>query len=547
MTVPSFRSSSNRLANAAPTSRRQRAEIMTLPAPVGMNTMSPIASLGPQDCLYMYNFQPYEVGVRTRAGYTEWANAFSLATSPIRTIVPFNGNREDNFNDRLFALSDAGIYNISARGTNPTRVFDWATTGDVAGSAVYTHFEDDGGGHSLILTDELNGLHEYVEATGTWAAYLPGDVTGGPATTDVVFVTQHKNRLWLIEKDSAVAWYLPTGAKKGAATKFNFGANLREGGHLVGLYSWTVDGGDGVDDYLVAVSREGAVIVYRGDDPANASTWSLVGVWYIGRVPAGRRIGSQYGGQLFLMCEYGLVSINALLRGAGVDEAVLEATDKITRVVRERLLRTIDQDGWEIRILPEENLYIVNAPQGSEQTDISYVRNLTSNGWGLWRDIPMSTADVFNGSLYFADNAGSVWIMEGSLDGETLNGAVQGQPVRFSMLTSFQNGDNPAFKVGHHCRPYFLSNGLPAFDVQARYDFDLRENSGLIGVGATSDSLWDTALWDAALWEGGVLANQKTRGINGRGHFVAIALKGEVTTRATLTAIEIQYEPVGFL
>lgn len=549
MTVPSFITAANKPASAVPTARPQRTDVLTLPAPIGMNTMTPLAGMAAQDCIFTYNLMPFEIGLRTREGYIEWANSFVDATSAVRTIIPFVGNREDRFNDKLFCANDQGIYDITAQGTDgvsPTRVFDWPNPGATdAGWGIYTHYTNDAGAHFLMLADEANGLVEYEESTGLWS--VTSGITGVDSTA-VFFVMAHKQRLWLIEEDSSDAWYLPTGAKAGAATKFNFGAQFREGGNLVGLYSWTVDGGDGVDDYLVALSREGGVAVYRGDDPANASTWSLVGVWYIGRVPAGHRVASQYGGQLFFLCEHGLVNINRLLQGASLEDAVSIATEKITRVVRQELLRSIDQRGWEIRQLPAEQSYILNAPIPSKASDnLSFVRNLTTNGWGLWRGIPLFTSDVFQGRLYFSDglSPGSVYVMDGTLDNVLLDGTA-GIDVEFSLLTSYQGADG-VFKRAQHCRPYFISSGLPSFSVQARFDFDLSESDAGLIIAPSSAALWDSAIWDQALWEGGVSSVDTIRGLVGWGHAIAIALKGATSNRMTLAAIDVHFERGGIL
>jgi hypothetical protein len=40
----------------------------------------------------------------------------------------------------------------------------------------------------------------------------------------------------------------------GTVTSWDFGSKFKHGGNLVGLWSWTVDGGIGIDDYLVAIA-----------------------------------------------------------------------------------------------------------------------------------------------------------------------------------------------------------------------------------------------------------------------------------------------------
>ncbi len=544
MTVVAFRNGTGKPVGT-PTPRQQRVQSYEMPAPIGMNTMTPIADLPSTDCIYTYNLLPYELGLQTREGYRTWSDGFTPADSSIRTIIPFNGNTSTN--DRLFAANDQGIYNITARSGNMGAPADrpsgisWPTTGAQAGYVTWTHFTNDAGAHFLIAADESNGLYQYAESTGTWTA-----MTGinGVTETEVFFVMSHKQRLWLITRAGDV-YYLPINSIAGQATRFNVDANFREGGNASGLYSWTVDGGDGVDDYFVAVSREGGVVIYRGNDPANAGTWGLVGVWYVGRLPAGNRAGSQYGGQLFLLSEHGLVNLNRLIEGGTLQDASNVSTDKITRIVREDLIENLGVRGWEIKTNAPDNHFYILSPDNGNAPRIQYVRNMTTNGWGLMRGVPMATGDVFQGNYYFADpSAAKIYQKQGTLDDVDIddNG---GREIEFSMLTSFQG--NAQKKRVQWIRPHFISSRSPAFAVQARYDYDLSENNQIVEASPGSAALWDQAIWDNAQWVGGIEASESLRGATGIGQAVAIALRGEVTDRAVLAAIDVIYEPGGFL
>ena len=72
-------------------------------------------------------------------------------------------------------------------------------------------------------------------------------------------------------------------------TKFTFGAKFTYGGALIGVWSWTIDGGSGVDDFLVAISRGGDILIFQGADPSLAD-FALIGSWFVGEVPDSRKI-----------------------------------------------------------------------------------------------------------------------------------------------------------------------------------------------------------------------------------------------------------------
>ena len=80
--------------------------------------------------------------------------------------------------------------------------------------------------------------------------------------------------MWVIENDTLSAWYLPVDSVGGAATEYDLSGIFRLGGYLLAGGTWTMDAGEGVDDYWIAVTSEGEVVVYQGTDPSSANTWT---------------------------------------------------------------------------------------------------------------------------------------------------------------------------------------------------------------------------------------------------------------------------------
>ena len=188
-------------------------------------------------------------------------------------------------------------------------------------------------------------------------------------------------------------------------------------------------------------------------------------------------------------------------------------------------------------MLPNENQYIINTPLVGTPSHLSYVRDLTTNGWGMWRNLPMATSDIFEGELYFGDLGDTLWHYTGEKDAVD-PGVDPGVDIDFSMLTSFQGGGQ--WLRGQFCRPHFISNVLPAFSVQARWDFDFSENSGNLPPGQqTNDATWDSGVWDDAKWSGGTTGANAVRGISNYGHYLAVAIRGTASSRLQLLAMTI--------
>ena len=302
---------------------------VTLPAPVGgLNTVSPASAMPASDVLWAYNVIPSEMGLSSRPGYAEHCTGLTGGAVPaVREVLPFQGSTAAG--NRLFATTPTGIWDVTTASAAPTQVLAFATPGGDAGWGV-SQSQVTAAGHFLVYADEVNGLHVYTESTGLWAKVAEGAGVGevsGVDPGDLVHVVVWKKRLWLTERNSTRVWYLDAGAVFGAATAFDFGQQFREGGTLVGCWSWTYDGGSGLDDSLVARSSGGDVAIYQGTDPTSAGTFGLKGTWALAPPPAGRRICSDAGGDLLLLTRSGIRSVTVEYEGlaAGLNTRPLTA------------------------------------------------------------------------------------------------------------------------------------------------------------------------------------------------------------------------------
>ena len=75
----------------------------------------------------------------------------------------------------------------------------------------------------------------------------------------------------------------------------------------------SLDSGSGLDDVCIFVSDQGEIAVYQGTDPASASTWSLVGVYEIGK-PLNKHASFGAGGDLAILTEDGIIPVSEALR-----------------------------------------------------------------------------------------------------------------------------------------------------------------------------------------------------------------------------------------
>ncbi len=525
--------------------QQQLTQPNTFPAPTnGINSINNLYGMDPRDCILSINIDATTYGMKVRPGYNEYANG--MAGSSIQTVIPYTGSIDDGSADRLWAANSDGIYDITASTTTPVRDVDWPTKNVESGRCSFSQFTNDGGAHFLLVADEENGLNLYTESSDTWS--IPSIVGPTNGAADIAFVMSWKNRMWYIEKDSTSAWYSDVGVFGGTLTEFNFGSRFRYGGILSVLADWTLDSGEGPDDYIVAVSSAGDVIVYAGTDPSSSATFGLIGLWFIGAIPFGRRVISLYGGDMLVLSAFGLISMGALLQGKDPFSLEASLSWKIQQFINTAMKTTRSQFGWEIKIHPNISRLIISSPQEAGKEFTQYVYDLNLKAWSIWESVPIITSEHYNSEMYFGVGpVPRVFKMEGTTDNIRIAGGMPDQ-IDWQMLTSYQDFQTPEqFKRMQFLRPIFLAASQPSFQVKAFYDYNLDRLMTPPNAIAGDTALWDAAEWDAAIWQGGAFVFQPAIGAWGIGKTMAIAIRGRSLEETTFIACGVQWDDGGLL
>jgi len=428
-------------------------------------------------------------------------------------------------------------------------VYTFSDTSGRAGFGV-AHNVVTSAGHFLAYCDDVNGLIVYDENSDTWAAVAMGAGAGeidGVDPANLVFVTMFKGRVWFVERDSQNLWYLDTGAIYGTATKFALGTQLRAGGPIVGAWNWTIDGGKGMDDLLVIISKGGDVAIYQGIDPSNADAFSIKGVWYMGPPPTGRDIATNYGGDMLVMSRTGIVPLSRLTIGSGAIEQSQYSTYKIANLFNQLMESRANLNGWSMRLHPQDNALIVTVPEADGASTTQLAMSLSTKGWSRYRDLNIYSSEVYAGKLYFGTVSGSVCINDGAVDGVTLAAPDTFSAISWQVLTRFENLGNARQKQVQLIRPTFVGDtDAPAFSAQARYGYDFSELDP-VSPGPPGSNTWGSGIWDSTLWDNNYTASQFTRGATGLGTDVAIALRGSSVGRTILVGIDVMFTQGGIL
>lgn len=460
----------------------------------GVNATRVLTQMESLEAIFMINILPEDFGCEVRDGYVEWANGWT--GTPARTVISFQGNTATD--DKLWVANSEGIWDVTTEGTtSPTKDVTFPSPSNNAGICSYVNYGNDNGDRFLLLCDGENGYYTWTQTTDTWDKITTGGGGGitGADPTLFNFVMIWKQRVWFIERDSARAYFLSKAEEfLGAAVLFNFGDQFRFGGPLVSIHNWTLDGGAGIDDQLVAISSAGDVVIYKGTDPTNSSDFSLVGSWYVGQLPVGNRVASEFSGELYILSVQGLLPLSLLLNGSGVDKPETYVTKKVAPYIRAVMDDTLTDFGWHIHIHPKQSLLFVNSPPRLSKGQFAFTLYFGTLAWGSTRGLAKSHTANWKGEVYWTDiNRNKIFIQQGFVDSVYLDPDTDGEPeaIEWDLLTSYTTLDLPAtYKRVQYIRPMFIGGGTPTFSVKAAYDFNVLEQTTSPPYIGTGQAQW---------------------------------------------------------
>lgn len=473
---------------------------VSLPAPTkGWNVRDPLSAMKATDAVVLENWFPEAHQVRTRPGAAIVAE--TSADFP-GTLFAYNGPSSS----QLFLLSrpaGSGDYKIVQVTGNTVSAPLVSLT---EGRGFHCNFATPGGNFLYLV----NGVDNPQLYNGTsWTAITTTStpaITGVPPS-ELAFVTAMKKRLWFARRNSLSAWYLPISSIGGSLVEFPMGDIFKRGGWLVSMASWSIDGGDGLDDHSVFVTSEGEVAVYSGSDPASASSWTLIGLFYIGE-PLTRRCLTQFGGDLLYLCKYGLFPLSKALTSATIDRQTA-LTDKINSAFSEAVSAYGNLPGWQAIVFPGGPLLLVNVPTNADRgLSEQFVMNTLTGAWCKFTGWNAFSWAIFQQTLYFYGK-GSVLLGGSTVAEEASAGIAQawtgtsdfGDPINCNAQQAFSYFNlRGAQKHGKLVRPTLSSDGAIIVATGLDTDFRSTEFASIAELSGLAGSLWDTAKWDVNEW-----------------------------------------------
>lgn len=439
--------------------------------------------------IILENWFPEATSIRPRKGYTAHVTGIAAA---VNTLMPYvSGSTQ-----KLFAAGNGKIYDVTSSGALGAAVQSSLTSTKFS----YVNFATAGGQYLFMVNGE--DAARYYDGS----SWTQPSITGATSSTFSA-VTSHKSRLFFVKKNTATIYYLGVDSIAGAATAFEVGSQLRRGGFIVGLSSWSVDAGDGMDDLLTLWSSEGEVLVYAGTNPS--SDYSLVGRYTCGR-PVGNRPLFPIGGDLAMLSEDGVLALSSVMR---LDR--LTAKDKaLTARVVDEYLKAVksyrSSFGWQMITLPKASMALINVPgAGNAGASVQFAYNVSTRAWSKFTGLDALCWELFNGEIYFGTPAGGVYKAESG-------GSDNGAAIVARCLPAFSHLGAPGrTKHVKQLMPMFSTDLSDyTFGSSCVVNFNYPGSPGGGSPGAAGLFTWDSSAWDglntwggAAVWDDWASAN----------------------------------------
>jgi hypothetical protein len=494
-----------------------------VPAPTeGWDAISPLAAMDPKRAPILTNWVPRPGWVELRAGYAPWA--WLGGSSPVDTIMVWRGGTSQ---DKMFGAMGTGIYECTSAGQNTQVV-----SGLSSARWQYVNFRPAVAGVSTNYIQCVNGVDQLRMFDGT--TWTTPSITGFPGslnTTDITNIYAQKRRLWYILGNGAggystMASFLGTDAVSGAiAGTIDLGATWTKGGYLVAMSDWTVDGGNGPQDYAVFISSRGQVTIYSGTDPTSSTAWSLVGTFDLSP-PLGWRCMTRVGSDVAVITLQGVIPLSQALPFDPSSDRSVSITARIQNAMAQAAMQASTNFGWQLISFPGQQLAILNVPLTEGVTQNQYVMNALTGAWCEFTGWNANCFEIYNNNLYFGDNMGVVnQAYTGGLDGAA--------SIPADMQCAYNYFDDPGrTKRVTMVQPLLTAGGNITPTLSVDEDFVVSSATAPVTI-LTGGAVWDSAIWDTATWPNLSVQVTNWLSVDAIGHALAVHMSVNVVTQNT--------------
>ena len=486
-----------------------------VPAPTeGWDAISPLASMDPKRAPVLTNWVCRPGWVELRAGATPWSWVGS--DNPVESLFAYRATTE-----KLFAASAGSIYDVSNLGQA-----DPVVTGMTTARWEYVEFTPANAATVIQLVNGIDPLQMYNGTT--WSVPSITGFPGGLNTSNIFNIASQKRRLWYIMGNgtggrSTRACFMPTDAIQGPiAGTLDLGALWNDGGYLVAMANWTIDGGAGPQDYAAFISSEGQISIYSGTDPTSPTNWSLVGTFNLAP-PISDRCVLKVGADVAVITQQGVIPLSQALPFDPSSDRSVAITARIQNAMALYSMQAKNNFGWQVISYPDQQLAIVNVPITENELQYQLVMNALTGAWSLFNGWNANVFEIYNNDLYYGANDGTVVLAyDGGLD--------IGLPIQADMQCAFNYFDDPGrTKRVTMLQPLLVAGGNITPTLSVDEDFAISSSTAPITI-LTGGAVWDTARWDVDTWPDASQVVKNWQSVTAIGHALAVHMSVNLAT-----------------
>ena len=491
------------------------------PAPTqGLFSNTSLSQPRPGTAIQMENFWPSASTVIPRGGYV---SMFTPGTEG-KYLFEYSGDIDKPF---FVASTDGFIYEFNEDTTRVDvidRVAAHVTDTD------YSHVEvQTDGGIFLIL---VNGADNLLRFDGTdWLTIT--DKTSvtitGVDTSKLSHVWAYSSRIFYVEKSSLNVWYSGPNEVAGGLTKLPLTGVFNKGGEVLFGATWSGDSGAGLDDRCVFVTTKGEAAVYSGD-PSSAETWSLLGVYDVGR-PIHKNMTTNIGGDLIIGTDQGLIPLSAVVTKDPSELKLVAITYPIGDLWQQEINRDANQHEWRMTKWPTHNMLLISLPDTGERRPKCFAANLETGGWTQFVGWGLTDVNVLNNQLYMCRSNGEVVRgFVGGKDGDKDFTCKLALPFDDLGGGGLEKGFEYHRQIWEHTQTITIRESFSVNYVSKFPTTPLSDVAPSEGANTAVNSPWDTSPWDTSFWSDEDAVRSKVQNkltpISGRGF--SISLQTEV-------------------
>ena len=435
----------------------------TIPSPTGgIDSYNNDYAISPIHAYSMINWIPGLREVYIRGGSVLFNSVGSSVFSSVTTLMSY----KQTGRDELLVFSQQSLYCFTE--DSKIRLFTGFTE-DLLLQWLQFNTE---AGQFLIF---FNGSDNPKIYNGTFISDIeigkdPNISTNFPNLSDLIWCHVHQNRLWFGAKDSLDIWYMPVSTISGNTAKL-WRFNATKGGHIMGMFSWTVNSVDNSSqDVFCFITSEGQLFIYSGN-PDDLTTINYIGTYDIGK-PVSRRAWTKFGADVLIFTEIGIEAVSQIFGQGQTISDSYEFQKYINPLVKEKMEYFISNDISTIAntiFYDIVNEFIIIIFPNSEQIVINIKNRSSTEFKGLDMN---SVINIFGKFIYGDYNGNLLEAYKSNLD-FNLATYKNDKPIQAIVITGFYNFETPSReKIFKKILIRLRSPDIPSIGVSGVIDYN---------------------------------------------------------------------------